>query len=176
MSSFARPRNLICSHPEPVDLEQSMVTKQLILFLSNFVKQRFTRPEILFAFVQTPSTYFLGFRSFDTMIPRSFCSFSSFSGVLFRLYVKLVFGFILNTAHLFALTCFRSCWVHNVGYTGDLGILSDLCCYWITSYHRRKVWCWCCNIPECRSRRLRKAHVQISFLVVHPTQHGTMQT
>ena len=93
----------------------------LILFLSNFVKHRFTRPEILFAFVQTPSTCFLGFRSFDSMIPRSFCSFSSFSGVLFRLYVKLVFGFILNTAHLLALkfmchvldhalSAFRSYW------------------------------------------------------------------
>ena len=40
-----------------------------------------------------------------TMIPRSFCSFSSFSGVLFKLYVKLVFGFILNTAYLLALKC-----------------------------------------------------------------------
>ena len=56
----------------------------LILFLSNLVKQRFTRPEILFAFVHTPGTCFLGFRSFDTTIPGSFCSFSSFSGVLFR--------------------------------------------------------------------------------------------
>ena len=81
----------------------------LILILSNFVKQRFTRPEILFAFVHTPSTCFLGFRSFDTLIPRSFCSFSSFSGM----YIKLVFGFILNTAHLLAfkidVQCFRPC-------------------------------------------------------------------
>ena len=67
------------------------------------MKQRFTGPNILFAFVHTPRTCFLGFRAFDTMIPRYFCSFSSFSGVLFRLYVKLVFGFILNTAHLLAL-------------------------------------------------------------------------
>ena len=40
----------------------------LILFLSNCVKQRFTRPKILFACVHTLSTCFLGFRSFDTMI------------------------------------------------------------------------------------------------------------
>ena len=55
------------------------------------------------------------------MIPRSFCLFSSFSGVLFKLYVKLVFGVILNTAHLLALkfmcyvldhalSAFRSYW------------------------------------------------------------------
>ena len=67
------------------------------------MKQRFTRPEILFACVHNLSTCFLGFRSFDTMIPRSFCSFSSFSGVIFKLYVKLVFGLILNIAHLLAL-------------------------------------------------------------------------
>ena len=67
------------------------------------MKQRFTRLNILFAFVHTPHTCFIGFGSFDTMIPRSFCSCSSVSGVLFKLYVKLVFGFILNTAHLLAL-------------------------------------------------------------------------
>ena len=83
----------------------------------------------MFAFVHTPSTCFLGFRSFDTMIPRSFCSFSSFSGELFRLYVKLILGFILNTAHLLALkfmchvldhalSAFRSYWIswHSVRF------------------------------------------------------------
>ena len=61
------------------------------------MEQRFTRPGILFAFVHTPSILCsLGFRSFDAMIPRSFCSFSSFSGVLFRLYVKLVFTNQIN--------------------------------------------------------------------------------
>ena len=114
-------------------LTSDLYTVLILVFFSNFVKQRFTRPAILFPFVHTPSTCFLGFRSFDTMIPRSFCSFSSFSGMLFRLYVKLVFGFILNTAQLLALklmchvldhalSAFRSC-------TGDIGILSDLCCY-----------------------------------------------
>ena len=37
------------------------------------------------------------------MIHITLCSFSCFNGVLFRVCVKLVFGFILNTAHLLAL-------------------------------------------------------------------------
>ena len=137
MSSFARPIHLLCSisraclswavhGDQTTDPSSNMgltidLYSVLILFLSNCVKQRFTRPEILFACVHTLSTCFLGFKSFDTMIPRSFCSFSSFSGVLFKLYVKLVFGLILNTAHLLALkfmchvldhalSAFRSYW------------------------------------------------------------------
>ena len=35
-------------------------------------------------------------------------------------------------------TWFTMRWVH-LGYTGDLGILSDLCCYWITLYHRNDI-------------------------------------
>ena len=103
MSSFARPINLLCSlsiaclywtvHGDQTkDPYSNMgltinLYSVLILFLSTFVKQRFTRPEIMFACVgiHTLSTCFLGFRSFDTMIPRSFCSFSSFTGVLFKL-------------------------------------------------------------------------------------------
>ena len=110
------------------------------------------------------------------MIPRSFCSFSSFSGVLFRLYVKLVFGFIRNTAQLLALrfmchllddalSAFRSYWRswHSVRF---VLLLNNF----VSS---AKVWRWCCNIPECRSRRLGKAHVQISFVVVGPTPDTT---
>ena len=48
------------------------------------------------------SSYYYSSSSYS-IIPRCLCSFSYFNGVLFRLYVKRTFGFILNTAYLLAL-------------------------------------------------------------------------
>ena len=78
MSSFARPINLLCSFSraclswavhgdQTTDPSSNMgltidLYSVLILFLSNFVKQRSMGPETLFACVHTLSTCFLGFR------------------------------------------------------------------------------------------------------------------
>ena len=42
------------------------------------------------------------------MIPSYLCPLSTFSGVLFRLYVKLVFGFMLNLFFYHALSELKS--------------------------------------------------------------------
>ena len=67
----------------------------------------FTRPQILFAFVHTPSICFIGFMAFDKMIPRAFCSFSSLAvcKVGFRFYSQHC-AFACIEIHV---TCFRPC-------------------------------------------------------------------
>ena len=75
MSSFARPMHLLCSlsraclsgavhGDQTTDPYSNMgltidLYSVLILFLSNCVKQRFTRPEILFACVHTLSRAYM---------------------------------------------------------------------------------------------------------------------